>query len=137
MLSALLLRSHDEWGELGLLFIFNFNVILSGSIRLNLRVLAIRRSRTYYNGVGIIRVAARALIHLLHQGLRNGWIQFEFLVHGTYQREQIVVRLPLGESRADIHVLAIFANLVMHNAVHHVNRRWHLRELIRDLDANK
>ena len=47
------------------------------------------------------------------------------------------MRLPLGQTRPDIHILAILAYLVMHDAMHHVDRGGLLRELEGHLDAHE
>ena len=69
--------------------------------------------------------------------LRNGWIQLELLVHGAYQREQIVVRLPVNEALPNVKILAIFADLFMDDTVHDVNRGGNLREVMRHMDSHK
>ena len=69
--------------------------------------------------------------------LRNGRIQLELLVHGTYQREQIVVRLPVNKTLTNVEILAIFADLIVDDTVHDVNCGGNLGEEMRNMDSHE
>ena len=69
--------------------------------------------------------------------LRNGWIQLELLVHSTYQREQIVVRLPVNKTLTNVEILAIFADLIVDDTVHDVNCGGNLGEEMWNMDSHE
>ena len=69
--------------------------------------------------------------------LRNGRIQLELLVHGTYQREQIVVRLPVNKTLTNVEILAIFADLIVDDTVHDVNCGGNLGEEMWNMDSHE
>ena len=133
MIAPFLLGSHDE-GPLFLLLLcllLDIDLILTAARLLLLLHLGLFRS------IANLRIITARVQVISNHVLGNGRIKLEFLVHGAHQREQIVVRLPINKTLADVEVFAVLADLVMNDAVHYVDSGPALRKQVRHMDSHE
>ena len=136
MLTPFLFSSHDKGCQvlfLGLLTLYLY-VILCPMHAVLLHLLL---HEGCFRSIADLRVVASLHIAGFNHVLGNGWIQLEFLMHSSHQREQITMRLPINKTLTYVEIFSILADLVMNNTVHDMDSRCHLWEHMRNMDSHE